>query len=889
MSRRKRMLEDLDRDIRDHIERETQENVDRGMAPDEARCAALRKFGNVRRVREETREIWYMRWVEELSQDVHFGLRMLRKSPAFAAVAIFTLALGIGANTTIFSVVNGVLLEPLPYADASRLLTIKSEVNESGANQKEQGISLPDAEDVRFACTSCEAMAVYQAGWASRIRTDWMPDNVGTSFVSASFFPLLGVAPLLGRPILPSDVQPGAANVVVLNYQLWQDDFGGDSAVLHRSLLIEGTLHEIIGVMPREFHFPLASKGLWLPLIPDARESAARNARFYSIVVRPKRGVRPKEVNAELAALAGRLSAVYPKTNASQQLTVEPLDDQGLSRVRNGLLMLLGAVGFVLLIACVNTSALLVARSWARQREVGVRMALGATRWRLIRQFLTESVLLALAGGIVGCLLSIWGIHFLRAVAPANTPRIDRVALDGNVFWFVIGISLLSSILFGLLPALQVSFLRVAGSPNNPPSGWPGRGGSNQSRRLYRALECLEIALSVILAVGALLMVRSFEKLIHVDRGVRTDHLLTMHVTWSEGACGYTAREKCKASDIEALSRLRTIPGVEMAALSQGFALMGGAYGAGTVYVEGRPGNQLESQWPKAGDPGASFPFIADHIISSDYFAVLGIRLLGGRDFNSTDVVTSQSVAIVNDSFRRSFLDGNALGKRFAVRNDKQGHPEWMQIIGVVSDDRDMRLNTPPAPMYYVSVTQEGYFNVSDFVVRTSGNPVALAGVIEKQIWAIDKDSPIQDVITLDQNISDSVAKPRFITSLLSVFAILGLLLAMVGIYGVISYAVVQRTHEIGVRIAIGAGPSEIARLFVGEGLIVAVVGIAIGFAGALGLTRFLRSMLFEVRLADPMTFVCVALVFIAVSLTASYIPARRAMRVDPMVALRHE
>jgi predicted permease len=881
--RRREADQELDEELRYHVECKTEEYIARGMTPQEARRAALLEMGGIEKRKEECRDTRRVNWIQDLLQDAHYGLRMLRKSPGFTVVAILTLALGIGANTAIFSVVNGILFEPLPYVASSRLVTIDSEVRMGSSSYSYYGISLPVSRDILSECTAFEQVSTFQEGHAGRIRASLMPDFVATTGVSSDFFSMLGVPPLLGRLISTGDVRPGSVNVAVLSYKLWQDDFGADPNIVSRSILVDDKRYEIIGVMPREFEFGIQGKGLWMPLVVEPKLAANRAWGFYSIVARLKRGVTIDQARAQLQTLSARLSAEYPETDKGRSLVAKGVKAEMVSRVRTGLLILLGAVGFVLLVACVNTSALLVARSWTRQKEVAIRKALGATQLRLIRQFLSESALLAIASGSLGLLFSAGGVRVLRAIAPPYTPRIDHVTLDGNVLWFTLGISLLAAILFGLAPALQTSSYQTVTGPKEVLCGSFTGTTVRQRRSLHRALVCVEVALSVILGVGALLMVHSFERLIHVDTGLRTDHVLTMHVTWSDGICGYKTPEKCKIAAAEALDGIRSLSGVRVAAISRGFALLGGGYVMSNLYLEGRSEDQLIVRRETTG------PFLDYHTVTSDYFDAVGIRLLAGRDFNTADIEGSPHVAVVNESFARAFISANPLGKRFAVAKDKSGGPEWIQIVGLVSDDRDFALREGPEPLYYAPAAQDGFYGVEDFIVRTSGDPLALAPVIEKQIWAVDKDAPIQDLKTLDQKVADSVAEPRFQTSILSSFGALGFLLAVVGIYGVISYAVIQRTHEIGVRMALGARPRDIARLFLGEGILLAATGIVIGVAGALGLTRFLKSLLFEVKPTDPLTFVGVAILLGVVALAACYIPARRAMKVDPMVALRHE
>ena len=885
--RREAADRELDEELQYHVDRQTEENIAKGMTPQEARRQALVETGGIERVKENCRDTRGVRWIQDFAQDVRFGLRMLHKNPGFAMTATLTLALGIGANTAIFSVVNGILLEPLPYANSSRLVIIGTMWKIHGVSAGRQGISLQQIADIQSQTTVFERVAIYQGNYASRIRTDLMPDFLNTNQVSADFFPLLGGNPLIGRFIQPADEKDGGKTVAVLSYPLWQQDFGGDANVLSRSLLVDDKPYQIIGVMPRGFAFGLNGfdgKGLWTPVLADPKFADRRDARFYSGVALLKKGVALNQANAQLTTLSARLAAAYPKTDKDLDLAAVSAKGDMVERVRSGLLILLGAVGFVLLVACVNVSALLVARSWTRQKEIAIRRALGATRLRLVRQLLAESAILAIAGGAIGLLVSVWSVRLLRAIAPAYTPRIDRVRVDGNVLWFTLGISLLAALLFGMAPALQASARRMGASLKDGLGG-SFAGGTTRVRHILRsALVATEISLALILVLAATLMLRSFDKLVHVDTGVRVDHLLTLHANTMDAICDYESPpQQCEAVKTEMLRRIRSLPGVQIAALSQGYALLGGGYAVSQLYVEGSQQDQMAAQSAKVGSA------LLYHAISPDYLDALGIRVLGGRKFNDADTADSPPVAIVNKAFATLLLPPNPLGKRFAVEKDKQGNPKWMQVVGIANDDRDTALRLDPEPLYYLPAAQYGYSNVSDFVVRTSPDPMALAPAIEKQIWSVDKDVPIQGVRTMDQNVAISVSAPRFQTSLLASFGALGLLLSIVGVYGVTSYAVVQRTHEIGVRMALGARPSDVMKLIVGEGVKLAAIGVGFGLAVSWGLTRFLQSLLFEVDPNDPATFFGASAVLLIVAVAACWIPARRAMRVDPMVALRHE
>jgi predicted permease len=872
MSRRKRMLENLDADIRDHIAQRTQENIDRGMAPEEARNAALRKFGNVGLVKEDTRNVWSFVWLEQFLQDLRFGLRVMRKNPGFTLVAVLTLALGIGANTAIFSAVNGILIEHLPYADASRLLEIRRD-------QAAYDISFAEVREIQEECPAFESMAVSR-GFNPVVLSGAMPEVRSSSYVSGDFFPMLGVQPVLGRAISTADTKPGVSPAAVLSYRLWMDEFGGDPNVIGRGVVVEKDRYTVVGVMPKEFELGVdwlgdATEGLWVPLVPPASVPGKRSRQGGEIIARVRRGVAFSVAKAQLQVLSERFARTFPKDAEGVQLVAHAPALSIVRNLRTGLLILLGAVGFVLLMASVNVSALLVARARTRRNELAIRTTLGASRMRIIRQLLSESMLLALAGGALGLLLSIWGIRVLRAIAPPGTPRVDRIHLDHNVLWFTLGISLLTAVMFGLLPALQASSPRMWGVLKGNPGGSFVGSGAGRRTSLRSALVIAEVALAVILVAGGALMVRSFEKLMRVNTGVRADRVLTMHVQFSDFGCISKDRNtKCPNKDQSILDEINSLPGVEKAALSSG-VLHGGEDWRAGLRVEGIQGDLNFSGQDQTVTPG--------------FFAITGIRILAGRDFVTDDADSKNPVAVVSEGFARKYIRGNPLGRHFSTHDDKSGHHVWMEIVGVVSDVRDRAVTEMyDDPIHYTPFTLGG-LGQSTIIVRTSVNPMSLAKAIEQLVWSVDKYAPITNVKTVDELISDSAAQPKFQAVLLGSFSALGLFLAMIGIYGVISYSVVQRTHEIGVRMALGAAPGDVMRLILGQGAMLAMTGIVFGLADAFALTRFLRSLLFEIKPTDPVTFAGVAILLLVVALLACYIPARRAMRVDPMVALRYE
>jgi len=869
--RRARLERELDDEVRFHLEARTEDLMRRGFSREEARRRARLEFGAVDKAKEATREVRGVSFFDSLLQDLRFGARMLRKSPGFTAVAVITLALGIGANTAIFSAVNGILLQRLPYPDASRLVAVGGTKSLSTSGVMAYISFSPDLAKMVFdEAPEFERYAVYSHE-SLTLTGGKEPRDISGSGVTGDFFSVMGVRPLLGRPILEADVKPATQRVAVLSFNLWRTSFGADPSVIGREITLNQAPYTVIGVMPSAFEFGAGEAGLWTPPLDSFGGSE---------VARLKPGVTLEQANAQLRVISARLTARYPNMLEGCELSAGrvSIETGGLDQP---LLILFGAVGFVLLIACANVSGLQLARMLARDKEVAIREALGASRSRLVRQFLSESMLLALAGGSLGLLFGMWGIRMLRTIAPPGTPHLDRLRLDPTVLVVTAATSILVGILFGLAPAVQGSARPATGSMRKrlgaSSTGFSSRG----PYRLRSAFVILEVALAVILVVGATLLARSLEKLLNRNLGFRTDHILTMNVSFSHATCDPSDEEKaaeCQFAVENILDRLHALPGVQKAAAVSSVPLEG-ANGVLAMRIDGKPG--------EFGLEHGSMLFYRP--VSPDYFAAMGVALVAGRDFGAQDIRGSQPVAIVNESFARQYLGGSAMGHSISIAGKKGAAPAWMEIVGVVRDSRDLNLNLDPAPEYFIPFAQSKFYPGGNFIVRTSEVPAAMIAPIQQQIWSVDKDAPITDVKTMDQLAAEQVAQPKFQTLLLGAFGFLGLALAAVGIYGVISYAVTQRRREIGIRMALGAEPRSVLSLIVGHGMQLAAVGIALGAAGAFALTRFLANLLFEVKPGDPATFVGVSATLAIVALAASYVPARRAMRVDPMVALRHE
>lgn len=821
-----------------------------------------------------------------LWQDVRYGLRMLAKAPGFTAVAVLTLALGIGANTAIFSAVNGILLKPLPYANPSQLVDIMALKNFPGGIRGTMYMSDDTWKKMR-AQTSFVAQMAFWDRKQYTLTGDLAPELISAAEVSSEFFPLLGAKPLIGRPILSGDTQPGAKGVAVISYALWRERWGGSNSVLSQTITLNNKPYTVVGVMPPGFNYPISTvqsdEGIWLPLIisPNKKDS---DAEGYPLV-RLKNSVSLAAANAQLETVSSRIltSAInkqFSELWSETHFVARPLEKH-FNDLDEALVILLGAVGFVLLIACVNVSGLLLARGWARRREVAIREALGASRMRIVRQFLTESVLLAMAGGALGLLFSFWGVHALRAITPTNLPEHGHFELNANILWFTLAVSLLTGILFGLAPALQASTRRV-GSTIRAGFGASLAGTSaKRPRRMRSALVIFEIALAVILVTGATLVARSFENLTSTKLGFRTDHIITMDANFTKSVCDTTDDKKlaaCKAAIFDVLNKIGQIGGVESAAVSSAVPLA-----RWRIVTDMKLEGQEQSISLNSG------VMIARRSVSPSYFRAFAIPLLSGREFANSDTDGSQRVVIVDQAFAKKYFGGNALGRRISTNEDKKGKPEWMEIVGIVQSVRDTNLPTEPAGEVYFPYAQADYFEDADFIARTSAEPAAMLPALRRAVWSEDKGAPITDVETMDQVVAGNIAEPRFQTLLLGSFGVLGLMLAMVGIYGVISYSVRQRTREIGVRMALGAQPQDVLRMVIGEGMWLAGAGIILGVGGALALTRFLRSLLFEIKPTDPATFVGVAIVLAIVALAACWIPARRAMKVEPMEALRYE
>ncbi|HST53136.1 MAG TPA: ABC transporter permease [Pyrinomonadaceae bacterium] len=808
-----------------------------------------------------------------LLQDLRFGFRMLLKSPGFTAVAVLALALGVAANTAIFSVVNAVLIRPLPYKDPSRLAMVW-EYNRT-RNQHQNFISPANFIDWKEQSDVFEDAAAY-SDWHVNLTGGGEPVEVPIQYATPNLFGVLGVRPILGRDFTADDARPDSPDVVVLSYGLWQRRFGGDTKIVGQSVTLNGTSAEVVGVMPAGFQW-FVRKGslsgkppeLWSPF-GFGEQQRQRRGRYMAAVARLKPGVTVEQAQGEMNQIAARLEEQYPDFNKGWGVEVTPLREQFAGQIRPALWVLLAAVGFLLLIACANVANLLLARASARRREIAIRAALGASRWRVVRQLLTESLLLALAGGGLGLLLASWGVGLLAALSPRDLIDIGAVKLDLPVLSFTLLITLLTAVVFGVAPALEAA---SPGAGESLKEGARGSTGGRRSRRLRAAFVVAEIALALVLLVGAGLTVKSFMRLESVSPGFDAEHLLTMRVELP--STKYREDPRVIQFYREATERIGALPGVE-AVGAVSFLPFTGPGAATGFTITGHPA-------PKAGEG----PVTEVRVVDAGYFNAMRIPLERGRAFNAEEVTAERHVAVVSESLAQKYFPGeDPIGQRIVVAMKQ--NPEPTEIVGVVPDVKLQTLDDEPKPTVYWP-QPELTTNFMTLVVRTKGDPLSLVAAARKEIQAMDAEQPVADVRTMNQLLAESVGRARFSALLLAVFACVALVLAVVGLYGVMSYAVAQRTHEIGIRVALGAQGRDVLGLVVGQGLLLAAVGLALGLAGALALTRLMRSLLYEVSTTDPATYVGISALLLLVALLACLIPARRATKIDPIVALRYE
>jgi predicted permease len=865
---RHRFPRQLDDEIQFHLDQQIAENIAAGISPEEARYAAMRAFGNPTLLKEETRDTWGWLWLEQLAADVRYAARTLGKSTGFTVVAVLTLALGIGANTSIFSLVSGILLVPLPFPSPERLVSITGTYPKGGIVAMREQVRAMDV------AASYEGHELNLTGLGQPVRL------TGT-LVSAEFFSVLGARPELGRTFLPGEDIPGQDNYVILSHTLWQQRFGGDPAIIGRSMQLQGINRQVVGVMPENFRFPSAKTQVWIPLHNDPRNVIQYWADdFMPALGRLRQGFTFKQAQTEIRMFQSRVSAMFPwpmPSDWNADASVVPLQNGMVADVRLRLLMLLGAVTLIVLIACVNVANLTLAHSATREKEIAVRTALGAGRKRIVVQLLTESVLLAGLGALLGLALATKGLSLLKAVLPTDTPRLNDAHMDWRVLVFTGALAILTGLLSGLAPALQSSrtsptkTLRAGGHASTLPL----------SRRLRSGLMVAEVAFAVLLVTAAGLLIRSFWALSHVNPGFRSEHVMTARVTPNQSFC--SDPQRCLTFYRTLLDKIQASPGVEGAAL------------VNTLPLGGRVAKRSLDLEDFIVPTGQASPLFWLHIVTPDYFGVMGIPLLSGRGFAPSDVSGAPVAIVTAETAQRYWPNQNAIGKHIRLLDDKT----WRTVVGVTGDVRayDLQRNIPSwingsayVPYNSAATLEDGRIPADlSIVIRTIADSSKMGATLRELVAGASPDVPVSEVKTMSTMVSESVATPRSTALLFIVFAALALTLGSIGIYGVLSFLVSNRAREIGIRMALGAQRQDVLRSVLKEGGRTSLLGIALGMAAALALMRVLSSELYGVSPADPLTFGVVAITVAVIALLACYIPANRAMRVDPMVALRYE
>jgi putative ABC transport system permease protein len=813
--------------------------------------------------------------METLVQDLRYGWRTLWKNPGITSVAVIALALGIGANSAIFSVVNAILLKPLNVPHPERIVVLtETRFGEGWSNAAPANFVAWRERNQVF-----ENIAAYASQSYNLLGGD-VPEQVSGARISASLFPMLFVKPALGRTFTPEEDQPGRERVVMLSHNLWQRRFNANPNVVNQTINLSGNSYTIVGVMPADFGFPNADTELWTPVAINDGTVDGMGGRIINVLARLKQGVTLGEARAEMNAIAQSLAQERPEFNAGWGISITPLQELVVGDVKRSLLVLLGAVSFVLLIACANVANLLLARAARRQREIAIRIALGASRLRLVRMLLTESMLLAMLGGALGLLLAVWGVDGLLALAPGNLPRVEEIGMDRWVFGYTMAVSLLTGIIFGLAPALQASKPNLNELLKEGIRSSPAGFGRDRLRSL---LVVAEVALSLVLLIGAGLMMRSFARLQNVKPGFDPRNVVAMRVSLPDEK--YAEDQSVVNFYEQAFARLKQLPGVKQAGAIHVLPWSGDNSGR-YFHPEGQP-------MPQAGEE----PTYNYRIITPGYFETMSIPLMKGRDFTFQDTAQAPGAVIVNEAMAHLFWPNQeAIGKRLKHRG--RDEDPWLTVVGVVGNVRHGWLGDMTQPEIYLTYSQvpllesrtiERHRRAMQIVIRTESDPMSIVPAARREVAALDAELPLFNIKTMDERLGYSLVRPRFNTLLMGIFAAVALVLAAVGLYGVMSYTVAQRTHEIGIRIALGARRQDVLMLVLRQGLMLILTGVVIGLIAALALTRFMSGLLYDLSARDPYTFVAISLLLVAIALLACYIPARRATRVEPTVALRYE
>jgi predicted permease len=859
-----RREQELNEELDAYLQMLTESNMKDGLNPAEARRAALIEIGGIEQVKEQVREVRIGHLLETLWQDIFYGARVLLKKPGFTLIAVLTLALGIGANTAIFSVLNSVLLRPLPYKDADRLVWIWDSNPSMGFPRFAS--SGPNFKDWKQQPTSFEHMAAF-TGWSFNLTSESEPERLQGAMASSDLFSMLGIKPVMGRTFLPEEEQAGNHLVALISHSLWQRRFAADPGIMNRSLTLNGESYTVIGIIPADFR-AFYPADIWTPLSLDVLQSG-RSSHFLSVVAQLKPGATIEQAQVEMNSITNHLQQRYPDSNTGWKTELQPLHERVVGNIKPALWTLLGAVGLVLLIACANVANLLMARAASRQKEVAVRTALGAGRLRLVRQFLTETLLLSLTGGGLGLLLGVWGVSLLVAFSSGDIPRAEEIRLDGRVLAFTLLVAIVTGIIFGLAPALQGAKVNLNESLKEGSRAVSSSLTGNRTRSL---MVVLEIAFAMVLLVGAGLMIKSLLHLMHVNLGFDPGNVLTMHISLPQSKYAEGSRQAVFGNEL--LSRIGHLPGVQAVGSISPLPLTGGD-SVNEFFIEGRD--------LPAPNQGFNTNF---HRCSPDYFLTMKIPLSKGRFFDERDVAQTQQVVIINDTFAHRFWpEEDPIGKRISF-SGMQG--QWHTIVGVVGDVRHGTLDAEAGLEVYRPYSQSPIPYMA-LVVRSDLEASSLAGAIRSELLGLDSTLPVYSIRPMEQLISRSLAPRRFQMILLGSFAGLALILAAVGIYGVISYSVTERRHEMGIRLALGARTVDILRLVISQGMKLALAGVVIGLLASFLLTRLIQTLLFSVSPTDPLTFTLITTLLIFVSLLACWIPARRATKVDPMIALRYE